>query len=572
MADPRRAITIYSTVATIEADRGEKLARYAVPLDRPHLFQWVPDDTTTADSVNVLTHTGGYTGRFKRVRLYDRGSDLGDATTTVYVSGKKVRLLPVSTLTASRTVTLGTTNAVAGDDIWIVSEDRSSYVLSVVNGGTGAGTLAATQGPGWVHCQFNGTNWFRVAFGGGAVAGGDVATQAAWYIDPSSGSDANDGAVATPLRTMAEFTRRVRGRTLLASTITVTAVGTLSEAVDFDVMLGDTVALTLLGSRSSSLLSGTLTAVQNVVEASGTISTITDSAIATSWTSSLGSNLNCLVRVALGAGSYAHMWIAKDLGSKTARVSDPMNPATFTSASLSTSLAYTTHTLTRIGNANVTFNAKVGHASYILIQDCELGSAGTHSVEFNDGNYTLISCAVNGADFFGTRNMASLNCKFTDGYRAHNGAYAQDYSGLLFSASSPPASRRSAELNLNATLVQGSALVSRGTISVSSGTWAAVYDPAVAANANGVEVLSGGHLKVVGRLFGTTTTTGTNAGVWVDATGRVSFNSSKPLAITGATNDTLIGGTSKSYATLGSTGFLNTNNGAVIGATDFARG
>jgi hypothetical protein len=76
----------------------------------------------------------------------------------------------------------------------------------------------------------------------------------------------------------------------------------------------------------------------------------------------------------------------------------------------------------------------------------------------------------------------------------------------------------------------------------------------------------------VGRLFGTTTTTGTNAGVWVDATGRVSFNSSKPLAITGATNDTLIGGTSKSYATLGSTGFLNTNNGAVIGATDFARG
>lgn len=74
------------------------------------------------------------------------------ATQTRYLMG---------TMGQNSTVTLGTTGAVVGDIVRIVSTNAAAFTLAVVNGGPGAGTLATivASKPGYVQAYFNGTNW-----------------------------------------------------------------------------------------------------------------------------------------------------------------------------------------------------------------------------------------------------------------------------------------------------------------------------------------------------------------------------------------------------------------------------
>ncbi|GAB6488105.1 hypothetical protein bcgnr5384_56980 [Bacillus cereus] len=99
-----------------------------------------------------------------------------------------------------------------------------------------------------------------------------------------------------------------------------------------------------------------------------------------------------------------------------------------------------------------------------------------------------------------------------------------------------------------------------------------MYDPNASASGNGVDVLSGGVFRSIGLTFGSTTATGTNSGIFVDACGHATFNTSAANllpAITGATNDTKIGGTVRTYAQLP---YVDTTNGAAFGGTTFPRG
>jgi len=170
MALERRAARIFPTLATLKASAGERLSNhYAIPLDQPFLYRWVPDDTTTADDVNVLAATGGYPGRWHRVRPSIDGTDLTDADASIGVGGNLRRTLPDSTLTANRTITLATTNAADGDVLTIVRLDAEAYTLQIDNGGAGGGTLctlAASQR--WeVNFLFDGTDWSLI--GGGQL-------------------------------------------------------------------------------------------------------------------------------------------------------------------------------------------------------------------------------------------------------------------------------------------------------------------------------------------------------------------------------------------------------------------
>lgn len=145
----------------MESDQGPQLAHYELPLDVPALFKWVAGDTSTADDVTVLSHTGGTAGRWIRVRLNPVGSDLTDADATIHVTGNFRRELPASTLTANRVLTLGTTNAVAGDELTIVRYDAGAYTYQIDNGGAGAGTLCTfpVSAAYWADFAFDGTNW-----------------------------------------------------------------------------------------------------------------------------------------------------------------------------------------------------------------------------------------------------------------------------------------------------------------------------------------------------------------------------------------------------------------------------
>lgn len=95
------------------------------------------------------------------------GAALGDTSPTITISQGTWRKLPVSTLTADRTVTLGTAGAVAGDQIEITRLDLTAHQLIIVDGGPGTPTLytMAVSKLGCAKFQFDGTNWFLRSFG-----------------------------------------------------------------------------------------------------------------------------------------------------------------------------------------------------------------------------------------------------------------------------------------------------------------------------------------------------------------------------------------------------------------------
>lgn len=90
------------------------------------------------------------------------GANLGDADATIQIGAGTWRKLPASTLSANRNLTLGTTGAVAGDQITITRLDATANTFAIINGGAGAGTLFTMPASkvNFVVCQFDGTNWF----------------------------------------------------------------------------------------------------------------------------------------------------------------------------------------------------------------------------------------------------------------------------------------------------------------------------------------------------------------------------------------------------------------------------
>jgi DNA-binding transcriptional regulator YdaS (Cro superfamily) len=89
------------------------------------------------------------------------GATLTDADATIQIGDGGRRVLPASTLSDNRTITLGTTNAVLGNVIEIARLDVEAFTLAIVNGGVGAGTLAtfAVSAREYASFRFDGTNW-----------------------------------------------------------------------------------------------------------------------------------------------------------------------------------------------------------------------------------------------------------------------------------------------------------------------------------------------------------------------------------------------------------------------------
>lgn len=96
-------------------------------------------------------------GRHIYDNLASDAENLGDANVTITVTDGKRRRLPVGTLTAHRTITISSTDAIAGDTITIDREDRSHCFLYIETSG---GTLLATMAePGELVLFWDGTTW-----------------------------------------------------------------------------------------------------------------------------------------------------------------------------------------------------------------------------------------------------------------------------------------------------------------------------------------------------------------------------------------------------------------------------
>jgi hypothetical protein len=166
---PRQSAIVYETADSLAQDPGPATdIRYAVVLELgPQIFKWWIYASDTADDVNVIAPSGGTPGRWKRARFDDSGEDLGDANVTLLVSGGATRVVPPATLTAGRTLTLGTTGAAAGDEMLIVRNDAEAFAVTVVNGGAGAGNVAVmpSGSRAWCRARFDGTDWIHVGSG-----------------------------------------------------------------------------------------------------------------------------------------------------------------------------------------------------------------------------------------------------------------------------------------------------------------------------------------------------------------------------------------------------------------------
>lgn len=89
------------------------------------------------------------------------GTNLTDtASQNAEVIASKTRFT-FPTMSQNSTVTLVTTNAVAGDEITISRTDATAHTLTITNGGAGAGNLAVlvVSKVGFCKGWFDGTNW-----------------------------------------------------------------------------------------------------------------------------------------------------------------------------------------------------------------------------------------------------------------------------------------------------------------------------------------------------------------------------------------------------------------------------
>jgi hypothetical protein len=165
----RQSALIFTTAQQLRQEPGPSTAeRYAFVIELGCLFAWTLYSGLTDDGIDVVAPSGGPgSGRWIRTRSDDIGDDLTDANATILVSGNRTRVLPAATLTANRTLTLSTTGAVEGDELFIVRNDATAYTYTLANSGVGAGNVAIMpiSNRAWCRARFDGTNWIHLASG-----------------------------------------------------------------------------------------------------------------------------------------------------------------------------------------------------------------------------------------------------------------------------------------------------------------------------------------------------------------------------------------------------------------------
>ncbi len=160
MPEPLRSAEVYETIALMAALPGRSKKHWAVVIENARLYQWLPDDTTTADGWSIVASTGGGSaGRWKDVPGDLHGADLDDSDGPIAITGKPERDLP--TLARSCTKTLGVAGAAKGHKLVVTITSNAAFTVAFVNGGPGAGTIT-TKPSGqkwWFQFRFDGADW-----------------------------------------------------------------------------------------------------------------------------------------------------------------------------------------------------------------------------------------------------------------------------------------------------------------------------------------------------------------------------------------------------------------------------
>lgn len=166
----RQSALVFTTVQQLRQEPAPLSSeRYAIVLELGRVFAWNLYGTDAHNGITVIApQSGGAgTGTWEVARSDDRGSDLTDASATITVAQGRTRVLLASTLTANRSLTLSTTGAEDGDEIYVVRNDATAFTLTLINGGAGAGNVAVmpVSSRAWCLARFDGTNWIHLGSG-----------------------------------------------------------------------------------------------------------------------------------------------------------------------------------------------------------------------------------------------------------------------------------------------------------------------------------------------------------------------------------------------------------------------
>lgn len=165
--------------------------------------------------------------------------------------------------------------------------------------------------------------------------------QANWFIDPNTGDDENDGQTSgTALQTISELVRRFGVRASLrppvdgaagSRLITINILDSLppEDVFNIDWVITPETTVWIKGGVASVDVTGTFTSVTAMNPSANQATEITDSSLVGTWTP----QINRRVRITSGPRVDAWAWIAKDLGSQTARTSAFNTFESLTSAS-----------------------------------------------------------------------------------------------------------------------------------------------------------------------------------------------------------------------------------------------
>jgi len=176
-----------------------------------------------------------------------------------------------------------------------------------------------------------------------------------WFVDPanSSGtaSDENTGASnVLPLRTWQELARRVYGAFYTsAATYTAMSDDPNASSTSVAIQIGGTATVTVQGSALSGtpIYSGTVTSYTAMAAGpAADDNQLNDASIPVSFTASGLLADNLIAKRTNGTAAY--FYIAKDLGAKTARLSNPANLAGSSILALAPGDSYSVYSLTKI--------------------------------------------------------------------------------------------------------------------------------------------------------------------------------------------------------------------------------
>lgn len=382
-----------------------------------------------------------------------------------------------------------------------------------------------------------------------------------WFLDPATGHDENDGAASgRALRTYAELQRRVGGTLVLnPGGLDVQVLSDVTEVVGVDMQSPTGVAVVYFhADLPAPLYTGTVTAYADYNSATGQDGVLTDTSIPASFTAS--GLVGRLARVTSGPRAGAEFIVVKDLGSKQARVSAPIEgPFLDTFVAPQPGDAYAVYgDLIKFGanDTPMTLEMHGGPGAQMALQWMELGAAaGPHHVEHKGGGLFMSGCIVNGLDVDAANiDTAQLhNCRGVGGCRVNAGG-ALLVGGVYDGVQSRPGSHVTAQR----AITQDGGWYAHSHGHIAAVDWMAAFDTATAllVGFRGLVDLS------AAPLFGKGIS---SIGVDVQSTGAVVYNAAMPLdkLVTPATQ-CRVGGVAVNYAALPNT---NAANGAQIVAS-----